>query len=433
MTSTTHAVPRAPALLQRRSRTPRILYLSPYYPYRTSGASEVRVLNIGRALQEFGRVEMIVVEGEGGREEWAQMAEKPFDIKYGVPVEARPNTTVWQKLRWATDTKMPYPHGCGVDTASLQRVMRTAADFDLVWFFKLRTANMFPQWSWKRAVVDIDDVPSTFVKSVLETELPTLERIKAIAQLRSWQRRERRLGERFSVLGVCSEQDKRYLQDLGVQAPVHVLPNGADPPAIPPVRRVATPPRLGFIGIFDYEPNRAGIEWFVRDCWPLVKREVPAARLRLVGRLSDSQLKPEGEDIDGLGFLPDVADEINSWSAMVVPVRAGAGTRGKIAHGFSLKCPIVSTSLGAYGYDARDGHTMSLADSAEAFAAACVAAIRNPAAADAMAERAWREFLEKWTWNSIQPRIWAAADECLRLSEGAADQAAVAGRRPMRA
>jgi polysaccharide biosynthesis protein PslH len=218
------------------------------------------------------------------------------------------------------------------------------------------------------------------------------------------------------VLGVCSETDKRYLQNLGVDAPVHVLPNGANPPAAP-VRRVATPPRLGFIGIFDYVPNRRGVEWFVRHCWPRVKREVPDARLRLVGRYSDGPLRPLGEGIDGLGFLPEVADEISSWSAMIVPVRVGAGTRGKIAHGFSLKCPIVSTSLGAYGYDAEDGHTMYLADSAEDFAAACIHAIRNPDFAVAMAERAWQQFLDKWTWVAIRPRVWAAADECLRLSE----------------
>ena len=59
---------------------------------------------------------------------------------------------------------------------------------------------------------------------------------------------------------------------------------------------------------------------------------------------------------------------------------------------------------------------MYLADSPEAFADACIKAIREPEKAAQMAERAWSQYLEKWTWESIRPRIWAAAEDCLRLS-----------------
>lgn len=412
----------APAILRTPSSTPRVLYLSPYWPHRASTASELRSVNIGRALQKFGRVEVVVVGGEGAGQEWEERAHKDFEVAYALPVHLRPNKSLRQKLRWAVDPRMNYPHGCGVDEESLRRVLRSAAEFDVIWFFKLRTANMFPHWAWPHSVADIDDVPSTFELSVLQTDLSARNRLLTHMRFSSWKRRDQLLGERFTVLCVCSEADKRYLQTLGLHAPVRVIPNGASRPATTPIRRVASPPRLGFIGIFDYPPNSEGVEWFVRQCWSQIKREVPQARLRLVGRFSDGPLKPAGPDIDGLGFLADPADEIATWSAMVVPVRTGAGTRVKIAQGFSLKCPIISTSLGAYGYDVKNGHTMCLADSAENFSRACVAAIRQPHVAEAMAERAWQEFLEKWTWDAIRPRVLAAAEDCLRRSESQAPQ-----------
>jgi glycosyltransferase involved in cell wall biosynthesis len=203
---------------------------------------------------------------------------------------------------------------------------------------------------------------------------------------------------------------------LGVSAPIHVIPNGFERPMTTPVRKPETPPRIGFIGILDYEPNREGIEWFVKGCWPVIKKTLPDARLRLIGRHRDGVLKPTGDNIDGLGFLGDTPAEIATWSAMIVPILTGAGTRGKIAHAFSLKCPIVSTPLGAHGYGAVDGREMYLADSAEAFANACVKVIRQPQDAAQMAERAWRQFLEQWTWDAIRPRIWAAAEDCLRVT-----------------
>jgi glycosyltransferase involved in cell wall biosynthesis len=200
-----------------------------------------------------------------------------------------------------------------------------------------------------------------------------------------------------------------------------VIPNGFEKPAAEPLRKPATPPRIGFIGYFDYFPNRDGIEWFVQKCWPRIQASVPEARLRLVGQGCDGPLKPAGPNIDARGWLADPSAEIATWSAMIVPIRLGAGTRVKIAQGFSRKCPMVSTSLGAFGYDVRDGEDLFLADDANAFADACVRAIRQPAEANAMADRAWRKFLEKWSWEAIGPRIRAAAEDGLRLRRSAPD------------
>jgi polysaccharide biosynthesis protein PslH len=403
---------RAPSIMSRRTRTPRILYLTPHWPHRATGASEVRSLNVARALQELGDVEVVVVDGEG-RPELGPRADHTLKIAYSVPVHLRPDGGVGRKLRWALDPRIEYPHGCGVDAEAMQRVLASARDFDLIWFNKLRTPNMFPRWAWPRSVADIDDVPSTYERSVLENDLSIRERSATFVRYLSWKRRDKVLGERFTVLGVCSEADRQYLQSLGIQTPLHVIPNGSERPSTVPLRNRANPPRIGFMGIFDYPPNAAGVHWFVRECWPRIKREVPDACLRLVGRDTDGPSRPQGPDIEALGWVSDVTPEVATWAAMIVPIQVGAGTRGKISHAFSLKCPVVSTNLGAYGYDARNGDVMHLADSAQAFAEACIRVIRDPAAAEAMAERAWTAFLERWTWEAIRPRIWAAAEDSL--------------------
>jgi glycosyltransferase involved in cell wall biosynthesis len=414
-TITPEANPGAPGIVSRRTRTPRILYMSPHWPHRVTGASELRALHIARALQEFGNVEVVVVDGEG-RPELGPRADHTLKIAYSVPVHLRQHGGVRRKLRWTLDPRIEYPHGCGVDDQATRRVLETAGQFDLIWFSKLRTPNMFPRWAWPRSVVDIDDVPSTFEQSILQNELSIQERLATFVRFLSWKRRDRLLGERFTVLGVCSDVDKQYLRSLGVTTPLHVIPNGSERPAMPPIRNRVEPPRIGFMGIFDYPPNAAGVQWFVKECWPRIKRDVPDARLRLVGRDTDGPSKPSGPDIDALGWVSDVAPEVATWAAMIVPIQVGAGTRGKISHAFSLKCPVVSTSLGAYGYDARNADVMHLADSAQAFAEACIRVIRDPAAAEAMAERAWQVFLERWTWEAIRPRIWAAAEDCLQRS-----------------
>jgi polysaccharide biosynthesis protein PslH len=399
------------------------LYFSPYWPERASSAGELRALHIARGLQEFGEVEIAVVYAEGQDHERAERPDIEFNVVCRLPVRSHPNVGFGQKLRWALDPRAAYPHGQGVDESALRQVTRIAEQFDILWFCKVRTANMIPRWSWPRSVLDIDDVPSTYAQSVWKTERGMRKRLLTAKRIFGWRRRDKLLGERFTVLGVCSETDKRYLQNLGVKAPLHVIPNGFERPAIVPMRKLATPPRIGFIGAFDHgHPNLDGIQWFASQCWPRIKHEVPDLRLRLLGRDSDGPLKPEGPDIDGLGWVDNAADEIATWSASVVPIRVGGGTRGKIVHAFSLKCPVVSTALGAYGYDVVDGREAFLADSAEDFASACVRAIRQPVEATMMAEKAWQQFQDRWTWDAIRPRVRAAAEECLFLN---ADPSAV--------
>jgi polysaccharide biosynthesis protein PslH len=400
----------------------RILYLTPYWPHRATSASEVRALNVVRALRERGEVEIVVVGGEGAEEEWRALAEKEFSVACSFPVSTYAPRRFHEKLAETLDPRRHYPDCYGVDQKALQRTQKIAREFDVVWFCKLRTADNFPSWAWPRSVVDIDDLPTMYERSVFRMEVGVRKRIASARRFVHLFHRERLLNERFSVLVVCSEADKTYLQKRKIRTPLHVVPNGYTPPPELPVRKPVQPPRIGFIGIFDYAPNLDGISWFARECWSRVKKEIPDARLRLVGRRSDGSLKPPGVDIDGLGWVADAAAEMSTWSAMIVPIQRGAGTRGKIAHGLSLKCPIISTTLGAYGYEFRNGHDASLADSPADFANACIQAIRHPEEAAAMADRAWLRFLENWTWDAIKPRIWDAVDDCLRLGEYRSEQ-----------
>jgi glycosyltransferase involved in cell wall biosynthesis len=101
---------------------------------------------------------------------------------------------------------------------------------------------------------------------------------------------------------------------------------------------------------------------------------------------------------------------------MVIPLLKGAGTRVKIALGFSRKCPVISTTLGAYGYEVKSGEELLLADTPKQFADACLRVIQNPGDAVEMAGKANQKFTEKWTWDAIRPRIWAAAEDCLQRS-----------------
>jgi polysaccharide biosynthesis protein PslH len=222
---------------------------------------------------------------------------------------------------------------------------------------------------------------------------------------------------------VCSEDDRRY---LGRPERIHVIPNGAHPLAARP-RAFSEPPRIGLIGNCTFTFNEDGVKWFIRHVWPMIKREIPRAQLRLVGRGSAGYLTKLGPDIIGLGWLEDPGEEIASWSAMIVPIKVGAGTRVKVAEGFARRCPVVATTIGAFGYDLENGREILLADRADDFASACVLLLRTPELGEALSERAHKRFLEQWTWDSFESTVGTVVQECLARSKCAQhDRAAAA-------
>lgn len=393
-------------------RAPRILYVVPSWPHGESFGGQLRALHIGRALQQIGTVSLVVVSPDGPTAEGLQKVAEEFVLESPVHVKLQRNQGFVRRFQWALNPRFMNVHGCVADATDRERLLNQLNHFDLIWVLNSRTPNILGQWHWPRSVLDIDDLPSGFKRTVWKNGARMSERIKAGLEMHLCRRRERLWKKRFSVISVCSQADRT---DLGGGKHVHVIPNGFERPTHEPRWKPVDPPRIGFIGLFSYRPNFEGVRWFLRECWPLIKDELPATRLRLIGKDSDGPLRPDGLDVDALGYASNPADEIATWSAMIVPVIHGAGTRVKIADAFSRKCPVVSTCLGAYGYDVRDGQELLLANDPERFAAACVALIRDRGAARAMTERAYKAFLEKWTWDAIAPRVFAAAEDALRL------------------
>jgi polysaccharide biosynthesis protein PslH len=388
----------------------RILYLAPCWPTEGLSGWQLRTFQILGALQEFGRVDCMVVS-HGGDRPVEPVSNNLSCVRRVVELKQMGPRSTWSRLRCGLDARHMGYFGHTISESDRLSVLDSLSSYNLVWLHHLRTANVFGRWSWPRSVMDLDDVQSLFAGTVQRTRCRFGQRLRERLRANIARRRERLLGERFNILSVCSEADRKY---LGFENKTHVIPNGFAKPLDEPARRIVQPPRIGFIGAFDYAPNSDGVQWFVEECWPRIKEQVPDARLRLVGKGSDGICKPEGQDIDGLGWVKDARAEIATWSVMAVPVRTGTGTRIKIAEGFSRKCPIVSTSIGAYGYETSNGYELLLADTAADFTNACTRLIRQPKEAGEMAERAWQCFLKKWTWDCIRPSIFSTAEDCLR-------------------
>jgi len=398
---------------------PKILFVTSHWPLAPAYGAQQRVLNVGRLLNRFGPVSFVIVPTEHEDDETVRRTEREFEVCAVLrPLPVAPGRTsdrIVHRIRHELDPTYMVTDPYEVSEADRTRLQELIQQHDLVWIHTVRTAHWFRIYRWPHSVLDLDDIPSRSLYSIAQSSDALKRRLHYLRASWVWRRRERIFPKRFDVLAVCSEDDRLYLPR---SERIHVIPNGAHPSPLHP-RVLAELPRIGFIGNCTYMPNEEGVKWFIREIWPIIKREYPMAQLRLVGHGSEGYLTKLGPDIIGLGWLEDPGNEIASWSAMIVPIKVGAGTRVKVAEGFARKCPIVATTLGAFGYGVENKRELLLADTADEFAAACTLLLRNPEFGEAVSERAYKCFLERWTWDSYETTIGTVIQECLAQSNRA--------------
>lgn len=383
----------------------KILYIVSHWPGAPTYGAQQRVLEIGRLLKRVGNVSLVVVDEQGHEKRSREKTEDEFNLARVITVKTVSSKGLRARLRHEFDAGY-LPHTA--DATERQAVLDLASQHDLVWVHTIRTANSLGIYRWPHSVLDVDDIPSRLYQSSALVAASFTRRVLNRRMSLIWKRREQRLAKRFDAMTVCSEDDRRY---LGMNQ-VLVLPNGFQ--RLSNVeRRHTQPPRLGFIGTFRWNPNVDGARWFCAKVWPRVKEQLPDAELRIIGEGTD-QANGWGDKVVALGRVEDVGPEIATWSAMIVPIRMGGGTRIKVLEGFARSCPVVATKLGVFGYDIEDGEEAYIADDPDLFALRCIELMKSPQVAERMADRASRRFLKCWTWDSYEGTVRKVAELAIK-------------------
>jgi succinoglycan biosynthesis protein ExoO len=136
-------------------------------------------------------------------------------------------------------------------------------------------------------------------------------------------------------------------------------------------------------------PNIVGLRWFNDAIWPLVRQAVPDATLLVAGTVCGAIADvPQGVRL--LGRVADLGALYRDSAVVVSPLQAGSGLKIKLIEALGHGKAVVATSTTLQGVDRLVGQAIMVADSADAFAAATIALLRDDAlragyAADALA------------------------------------------------
>ncbi|MDQ8206942.1 glycosyltransferase [Coraliomargarita sp. SDUM461003] len=389
------------------SDKPRAFLFMPYIPFPVDRGTYQRVYHLFVELSKAYDVDLACLQEDPERD----MA--PFVAhtrrRLAIPFQNAP----WQKLfpeRLLNPLPTTVQHW-QVDGV-LQALQEFVADedYERVIFIDLvlwpYIKELFPQHP--HIVMDRSRVDWLFQTEELNTlPLGLRDRLLRKENLRKIARLEREAYAAIAGMIVCGWDDRDFLQKhLGESEKIFVLANGFnevffDADAHP--RQLTPAPSFLFCGALDYSPNVDAINWFAEAIWPLVHAAMPEAIWRIIGKSPDARSEAWArlEGVDLVGEVPDVRPYYQSSWAQVVPLRIGGGTRLKIVESLGMRCPVVSTTLGAQGLDLPPEESILLADEPQAFADALIRVLQDCELRQSLESNGLKVVQENYRWEQL--------------------------------
>ncbi len=106
------------------------------------------------------------------------------------------------------------------------------------------------------------------------------------------------------------------------------------------------------IGNFQHAPNADGVQWLANEIWPEIRNKLPNAEMHVYGAYAPQKIKELHNETIGFlikGWTPEVSEVMSKSRVCLVPLRFGAGLKGKIIDAMLNGTPSVTTGIGAEG------------------------------------------------------------------------------------
>ncbi|MCR4674788.1 MAG: glycosyltransferase [Lachnospiraceae bacterium] len=161
-----------------------------------------------------------------------------------------------------------------------------------------------------------------------------------------------------------------------------------------------------FVGGFGHPPNADAVLWFIKEVYPIIKEKVDIPFYVVGSRPSEEILSLDGDGVSILGFVEEEELErlyLNT-KMVVIPLRYGAGVKGKILEALYYGCPVVTTSVGAEGVEGIDKVTI-IRDDAVSFANSILNLYDNNEDLEELASKTTKFIKDQFSTDAVWKKV----------------------------
>ncbi|GAB4027489.1 MAG: glycosyltransferase family 4 protein [Candidatus Microgenomates bacterium] len=381
----------------------KVLMLTPYLPYPLVSGGQIRTYNLLKALSAKHEITLFaLIKDESERKHLSEL--KKYCQKI-VLFKRTKYPFVPRNILLAGFTAYPFvvTRNLPLGMASAVQKELNSSPYDLI---HAETFYMMPNIPDTKIPIILAEQTIEYLgyQDYMKKANPLLRPILAIdvAKIKYW---ERYYWKKADKLITMSEDDKQFIEkELGVKTNTSVVANGVDLAYFSAVKKsLPKDPTVLFVGTFKWLPNIEAVTEIVEQIWPLIKKKLPQAKLKIVGFSPTQKIQSYDRDpsIQVLGGIKDIRTAFATSHVLLAPIRSGKGTRYKVLEAMITGTPVVATSLAAEGLDLTHGKNVLLADTVPALASSTVRLLSSPKLQKSLGESGRRIVKQSYGWDGI--------------------------------
>lgn len=385
---------------ERTSLRPRLLVLTPRFPYPVVGGDRLRIYQLCKALSEFADLTLL------------SLCESAAEMSMTVPddgVYQRVERVLLSPWRSRLNALLALPGRTPLQVAYYRspafarRIDELLPSHDLVLAHLIRTGDYVRHAQIPRILEMTDAISLNYqrVQSVSASHRDLRSLVYAVESRRLLAYERTIIGE-FDRAVLVSEVDRNHLLQGQDDPRVLVCSNGVDLDHLGFKERVPAEPVVVFIGNMTTVQNMDACMSFAAEVLPLMRAQHPF-RLRVIGRM-DAKARALLERFEGVEIranVDSVSDAVEGAYAGVAPMRLGAGIQNKVLEYMALGLPAVVSHVGFEGLKADPESDLLVASKPAEIADALISLWHNPGQRLAIA-RAGRQYVESThVWDAM--------------------------------
>ena len=335
----------------------RILFISPRQCWPPLSGAKLREYYFLRALAQDARITYLYFA------ETEQDLSAQLSFCETVAAVPKPHTYgTWNLVKGALG-RLPLPI-LNYSSPAMSRVLaQQKGPFDLLHLDSIHMVRYGAPAG--RVVYNWHNIESEAMQRYGDSIASPARRVYARLTTRKLRRLEREILQTSLGHVVCSERERKQLEEIAPAARIVAVENGVDTEYFASARAaVATRRRLLFVGKMDYHPNVDAVKHFAASVWPSLSKQWPEWTLTIAGSdpVEAVQALAGSRNVEVTGTVADLRPYYREAVAAIVPLRTGGGTRLKILEAMAAGVPVISTRLGAEGLSVEPDRNILLAD-----------------------------------------------------------------------
>ena len=341
----------------------RVFFLTTEFPWPPISGSRVRTLaqlKLLAGLREVKQLTIVTLREDLVSDGDVQALEREVpgvrvsaSVFHPIHLKRFPYYFAWVAVLRVT-RRMPYLAAKWVSRRVSRAVEATLRDpFDVVYVDHLGMSvylDLIRRTQPRaRVILEQHNVESDFFAQFLARQTNPVIAALAKDELTLALRFESRTMRRVDAVVAISAADARVFEEQSAVR-AHVVPQVVHPQRTSWAK--ANRSRLVYLGNLAWQPNVAGLDWFVREVWPLVRERLPEAQFDIGGAGLPTGTIPaawRGPGVTVTGLVPDVSEHYADAVAFVAPILGGSGVRLKALEAIRAGLPLITTPAGALG------------------------------------------------------------------------------------